>query len=349
MNKTYILIDAYNMFYRAMYGVQNTERDLKNNMLLHTMFYMIKKACDKFNPNHLVVAMDGNGTWRKSLYPLYKANRQDRFQDMTPAEVETYESLKNTFENDFIPFLTEKTNISVIGCKDAEADDIISRFIKLHPNDLNVIISSDNDYVQLLADNVLIYNTMDDRLITKEGIVGEKNKLLKFTLKDGKITVSKTDPFVGKNDSAIPMKDWIDYALFMKCVRGDKSDNIFSAYPRVREKSTAKIVGISEAFEDRIAKGYNWQSFMNSTWKTPLGETKVVKECYELNKKIIDLNEIPESIKIDIDQHIKEVLNKEPIKNVPMYLVRYLQEHQLIRLGEIIGSFSQYFINDYKK
>lgn len=198
MNKTYILIDAYNMFYRAMYGVQNTERDLKNNMLLHTMFYMIKKACDKFQPNHLVVAMDGNGTWRKSLYPLYKANRQDRFQDMTPAEVETYESLKNTFENDFIPFLTEKTNISVIGCKDAEADDIISRFIKLHPNDLNVIISSDNDYVQLLSDNVLIYNTMDDRLITKEGIVGEKNKLLKFTLKDGKITVSKTDPFVGK-------------------------------------------------------------------------------------------------------------------------------------------------------
>lgn len=145
------------------------------------------------------------------------------------------------------------------------------------------------------------------------------------------------------------MKDWIDYALFMKCIRGDKSDNIFSAYPRVREKSTTKIVGISEAFEDRITKGYNWQSFMNSTWKTPLGETKVVKECYELNKKIIDLNEIPESIKIDIDKHIKEVLNKEPIKNVPMYLVRYLQEHQLIRLGEIIGSFSQYFINDYKK
>ena len=88
---------------------------------------------------------------------------------------------------------------------------------------------------------------------------------------------------------------------------------------------------------------------MNSTWKTPLGETKIVKECYEANKKIIDLNEIPESIKIDIDQHIKEVLNKEPIKNVPMYLVRYLQEHQLIRLGEIIGTFSQYFINDYKK
>ena len=42
MNNTYILIDAYNMFYRAMYGVQNTEKDLKSNMMLHLMFFMIK-------------------------------------------------------------------------------------------------------------------------------------------------------------------------------------------------------------------------------------------------------------------------------------------------------------------
>ena len=344
MEKTYILIDAYNMFYRAMYSVSNTEKDLKNNMLLHLMFYMIKKACDKFKPNHLIFALDGNGTWRKSLYPLYKMNRQDKYQNMTPTEIETYESLKNTFENDFIPFIKEKTNISVIGYDNAEADDIIGRFVKLHPIDLNVIISSDNDYVQLLSDNVLIYNTMDDRIITKEGIIDDKNKLLKFTLKDGKITISKTDPYVGKSDTATPMKDWIDYALFMKCVRGDKSDNIFSAYPKVREKSTTKTIGILDAFEDRKEKGYNWQSFMNSTWKTPLGETKLVKECYELNKKIIDLNEIPEDLKIDLDKHIQEVLSKEPVGNVSMNLVRYLQEHQLVRLGEIIGTFSQYFV-----
>ena len=344
MEKTYILIDAYNMFYRAMYSVSNTEKDLKNNMLLHLMFYMIKKACDKFKPNHLIFALDGNGTWRKSLYPLYKMNRQDKYQNMTPTEIETYESLKNTFENDFIPFIKEKTNISVIGYDNAEADDIIGRFVKLHPIDLNVIISSDNDYVQLLSDNVLIYNTMDDRIITKEGIIDDKNKLLKFTLKDGKITISKTDPYVGKSDTATPMKDWIDYALFMKCVRGDKSDNIFSAYPKVREKSTTKTIGILDAFEDRKEKGYNWQSFMNSTWKTPLGETKLVKECYELNKKIIDLNEIPEDLKVDLDKHIQEVLSKEPVGNVSMNLVRYLQEHQLVRLGEIIGTFSQYFV-----
>ena len=346
--KTFVIIDAYNMYYRAMYAVSNYDKDIRCNMLLHTMFYMIKKACDKFAPNHLVFAMDGYGTWRKSFYPLYKMNRIEKLQKMTPAEIEAQEELKNCFENDFIPFITEKTNISVIGYQNAEADDIISRFIKTHSNDLNVIISSDNDYVQLLSDNVLIYNTMDERIITKDGILSANNKLIKFSLKDGKITVSKTDSLVGKNDLPTPMKDWIEYALFMKCIRGDKSDNIFSAYPKIREKSTSKNVGIEDAFKDRIEKGYNWQSFMNSTWKTPLGETKIVKECYERNKKIIDLNEIPEELKENIDKHIQEVLNEEPKKNVLMFLMRYLQDHSLQRLLEIVSSFSSYFVKEYK-
>ena len=189
---------------------------------------------------------------------------------------------------------------------------------------------------------------MDDRVITKEGILSN-NKLIKFTLKDGKISVSKTDPFVKKNETSVPMKDWQKYALFMKCIRGDKSDNIFSAYPKIREKSTSKTIGIYDAFMDMEDKGYNWQSFMNSTWKTPLGETKVVKECYEFNKKIIDLNEIPESLKIDIDTNIKNELSKENKSYVPMNLMRYLQEHSLQRLEDICGTFSNYFVKGYNE
>ena len=342
--KTYVIIDAYNMYYRAMYSVANYEKSIRRNMLLHTMIFMIKKACDRFKPEHVIFAMDGYGTWRKGVYPLYKMNRLERLQNMSPAEIETQEDLKDCFENDFIPFITDKTNISVIGYKNAEADDIVSCFIKNHNEDLNIIVSSDNDYVQLLSDNVLIYNTMEDRIVTKDGILDvTHNKLLKFTLKDGKITISKSDCIVGKNDLPTPMKDWIDYALFMKCIRGDKSDNIFSAYPKIREKSTSKNVGIIDAFKDRVDKGYNWQSFMNSTWKTPLGETKIVKECYETNRKIIDLNEIPEDLKENINKHIQEVLEQEPKKNVLMYLMRYLQEHSLEQLLGMVGTFSQYF------
>ena len=39
-------------------------------------------------------------------------------------------------------------------------------------------------------------------------------------------------------------------------MRGDPSDNIFSAYPGVRTKGTKNKIGLTEAFEDRNSKGY---------------------------------------------------------------------------------------------
>ena len=54
----------------------------------------------------------------------------------------------------FTTFLREKTNVSVLRDPKAEADDLIARFVHLHPNDTHYIISSDTDYVQLINENV---------------------------------------------------------------------------------------------------------------------------------------------------------------------------------------------------
>ena len=37
------------------------------------------------------------------------------------------------------------------------------------------------------------------------------------------------------------------FMLFEKCMRGDTSDNVFSAYPGVRKKGTKNKVGLIEA------------------------------------------------------------------------------------------------------
>ena len=42
--------------------------------------------------------------------------------------------------------------------------------------------------------------------------------------------------------------------LFEKCMRGDTSDNVFSAYPGVRTKGTKNKVGLIEAYEDKGLK-----------------------------------------------------------------------------------------------
>jgi 5'-3' exonuclease len=350
--RTFILIDIYNMFFRAMHTINTGDSlDLQSGLLLHNMFFMIKKACDKFNPSHLVVCTDGNGSWRKDLYSGYKMNRLEKLQERLPSDVIREEHLKNVFTTDFLPFLKDKTNVSFLESPKAEADDLIARFIKLHPNDSIIILSTDNDFVQLISDNVLIYNSMEDRIITNKCMISSINhQPIKFTLKDGKVSVSKSDYIFNKNETNLtPMKDWIDYALFMKCIRGDKSDNIFSSYPGVREKSTKKAIGILDAFNDRKEKGYNWQSFMNSTWETPLGEKKIVKECYEFNKKIIDLNEIPDELKIQFDKDIMQSIKTESVGSVGFNIAKYLNKWNLERLSENIQNFSGYFSRLYTK
>jgi hypothetical protein len=43
-------------------------------------------------------------------------------------------------------------------------------------------------------------------------------------------------------------------------MRGDPTDNVFSAYPGVRTKGSKNKVGLMEAYEDRNSKGFNWNN-----------------------------------------------------------------------------------------
>lgn len=345
--KTYILIDTYNLFFRAMYTINDPDMEMCKGMCLHTMINMIKKACDKFKPDCLIACRDGYGTWRKDVYPQYKANRVEKLNELTPYEIERNEKLKDVFENTFLKFIDEKTNIPLLGFKNIEADDIIAHFIEQHPNDVVIILSTDNDFVQLLTDNVFIYNSMEDRIISNKCVINAENKKpIHFVLKEGKISVPKEQPQV--IEQLIPMEDWVDYALFMKCIRGDKSDNIFSAYPGVREKSTKNKVGIRDAFLDMHNQGYNWNCFMKSTWTDPFGETHTVEEEYLKNKQIIDLKCLPNDLKEQLNTYINEKLNEQPKSCVGINLIRFLKEWNLVNLENSVQGFSGYFQKSYR-
>ena len=96
-------------------------------------------------------------------------------------------------------------------------------------------------------------------------------------------------------------------------MRGDKSDNIFSAYPGVREKGTKTTVGIREAYKD-TAKGYAWNNFMNQKWVDHESVEQRVKDNYERNKLLIDLSEIPSDVRTECLTVIADATGR---KNVP--------------------------------
>ena len=56
------------------------------------------------------------------------------------------------------------------------------------------------------------------------------------------------------------------YLLFEKCMRGDTSDNVFSAYPGVRKKGTKNKTGLLEAYADKEKGGFNWNNIMLQRW-----------------------------------------------------------------------------------
>ena len=121
--------------------------------------------------------------------------------------------------------------------KQLEADDLIAGWVQAHPNDNHVIISTDGDFAQLVAPNCKQYNGVANVTITHEGYFNDEGSLII----DKKTKEAKPAP--------LP-----DFMLFEKCMRGDTSDNVFSAYPGVRKKGTKNKVGLIEAYADKDYK-----------------------------------------------------------------------------------------------
>jgi 5'-3' exonuclease len=192
--------------------------------------------------------------WRNNFYDKYKATRpnggaEDGFMG-GPFFKMAYE--ENLFQ--------EAGAEQILYHPRLEADDCIAIYVKqlvekYPPTECSIyIITSDNDYLQLIRENVHIYN------------LAFKN------LKDSKI-------FTGN-----PEKD-----LKIKTIMGDMSDNIPSVFPKCGIKTAIKCVEDPTFFKkkmnDNIA--YYEQYLLNDTLvsfdKIP---EELVNEFHELNKFI---------------------------------------------------------------
>lgn len=309
MNHTFVLMDGSNLFYRQIMMTNPALGiDAAIGMSLHMILHSMKKEYNKFSATHCVFFMEGR-SWRKDIYPDYKANRKVTFAQQTQKEQENHLLLVEAFD-DFANHLANKTNITVLRNPNAEADDMIEIWIAAHPDDQHILISSDSDFFQLLRHpNVTLYDPVKNIQIKRDGVFDDDGNRLYFDVtSDAKIKVGKKDA------NFKPAADWYEYALFLKCVRGDKTDNIFSAYPGVREKGTKKQVGIIEAYEDQTGKGYSWNNFMLQKWIDHNQQEQRVKERYELNRRLIDLSMIPDDIK---QQCLEIIAVDTDRKNIP--------------------------------
>lgn len=325
----YLIVDTANTFFRARHAAHRAASlDEKVGFAIHVTLASINKAWRDQKGSHVVICLEGR-SWRKDFYEPYKKNRAVARAALTESQQEEDTAFWEAFD-DLKNFFVEKSNCTVLQHKELEADDLVAGWIQSHPHDHHTIVSTDTDFHQLLADNVNQYNGVADELHTLKGIFDKNGK----PVKDNKT----------KEPKVIPDPKWI---LFEKCMRGDPSDNIFSAYPGVRTKGSSKKVGLQEAFADMDKKGYNWNNLMLQRWTDHNGEEHRVLDDYERNVQLVDLTAQPDHIKVKIAECIADNSVPKTVGQVGVKFMKFCGKHNLVKISEQATAYSDWLSAEY--
>ncbi|MFN8256424.1 MAG: DNA polymerase I [Bacteroidales bacterium] len=150
LEKKLFLVDAYSLIFRAYYAFINNPRinsKGKNTSAIFGFTNSLNEILKKEKPSHIAVVFDPpGGSFRRQLYPEYKANRS-----ATPEDI--------IFAVPYIKKIIEGFNIPVVEIPNYEADDAIGTLAKLaEKKGFRVyMVTPDKDYGQLVSDNIFIY------------------------------------------------------------------------------------------------------------------------------------------------------------------------------------------------
>ena len=205
-HKTFLIIDTSNMMHRARH-VAGGDIWTRLGLTLHIMLNSIRKSWIKFQADHVIFCLEGR-SWRKAIYEPYKANRAALNLSKSPNEREEDQIFFEGVDA-FTTFINNQTNCTVLQNEICEADDLIARFIQTHPNDKHIIVSCDTDFIQLLSDNVCIYDGVKEIVLKADGIYDEKDRRLHFSVKnDGKIKVGK---YIKEGEEEKYDPEWVEW------------------------------------------------------------------------------------------------------------------------------------------
>ena len=174
----YLLIDlsyaCFNKFYatKKYYSLSKPEISLDNVETWHEVPGFIEQFTKSFkkdifnikkklniNWNQIIFAKDcaRKNIWRNEIYQDYKGTRDEmhKKQKFNGGEIFVY------MYNTLIPNLIKEYGVKLISCQNAEGDDIIAvltKYLVENKNEQVTIIANDNDYLQLLNENIFLAN-----------------------------------------------------------------------------------------------------------------------------------------------------------------------------------------------
>ena len=156
-----ILIDGSSYLYRAFFATPSlTNSKGEPTGAIYGVTNMIRSLLNQYQPTHIAVVFDAKGgSFRKTLYPDYKATRDAMAEDLR-VQVEP------------IHTILKAMGLPLLCIDNVEADDVIGTLAKqAEVEGLSVLISTgDKDMAQLVSDKVTLINTMNNVILDPHGV-----------------------------------------------------------------------------------------------------------------------------------------------------------------------------------
>jgi 5'-3' exonuclease len=170
----------------------------------------VESLAKSYNAGTIIVLADGGSSYRKNLFPEYKANRKVKYAEQTPEEEKEFAMFMAEF-SDTLTLIKKKH--PVFQFKGVEADDIAA-YISMNLDKYNFdecwMISSDRDWDLLITDKVSRFST-----VTRK-----------------EVTLNTWDEHYD-----FEVEDYITF----KCLTGDKGDNV-PGIPGIGPKRAVEIM-----------------------------------------------------------------------------------------------------------
>jgi len=150
-----IVIDGANAIYRAFFAIPNLRApDGSPTGAAYGFVTMLIKVLREEKPTHIAVASDPRGgSFRRRIYPEYKAGRDAQPEDLTAQ----------------LPLVAEfcaAFGVPMLEVPDFEADDVIATLVETAPHGAEVcIVSTDKDLMQLVRPGVELLDGVKGRRV----------------------------------------------------------------------------------------------------------------------------------------------------------------------------------------
>lgn len=311
MSGVRILFDGNNTAYRANCTTElYTKSGLRTSAIMgvlnitHSVIGNLSKEYD-LPVKEIIYAWDmGHSKRRTTVFPEYKANRKSKEPDEEKQQwmEEFIEQANSLYEN--LPLF----GVKCLRKRGWEGDDLIyglsESLSKENPEDIIVIVSTDEDFHQLVSQNVHLYSPIKQILYTMDNY----------------------EELMG-----IPQELFLTY----KVLKGDDSDGI-SGISGIGEKTAKSLVNSYGNLEQLLtSKDELMKSKRTAKIFTPEGLNILSRNNQLINlKDYVDLSEVQDEI--------QETIEEEPFvdhKAAKEFLMKYQLTSILVKYKNWIEAF----------